>query len=147
MATTSDDERTISLSEGRYLCGMLTLTLADDPPISNSELADFLEVSAASVTEMLDSFEKEGLVTHEPYYGAELTACGERVAREFRWRRCAVQRFFEATSRVQLQSEQAYRIGRLLSHEDVCKLSDRFDQPCSEYCEATEPDECNILVS
>ncbi len=146
MATTSD-EHTLSLSEGRYLCGLLTLTLADDPPIGNSELADFLEVSAASVTEMFDSFEKRGLVTYQPYHGAELTACGERVAREFRWRRCAVQQFFEVTSRVQLHGEQAYRIGRLLSQEDVRELNDRVDLPCVDHCEATDLDDCNIPVT
>ncbi|WP_254766004.1 metal-dependent transcriptional regulator [Salinilacihabitans rarus] len=146
-AHATDDGSAVSLSEGRYLCGLLHLTLTGDPPVGTTELAGHLGVSAASVTETIDAFERRGLVTHEPYYGAELTARGERVAREFRWRQCTVRRFFERTSGVRLRDEQAYRIGWSLSLEDVRALREVADQPCRGRCEATSADGCHVSVT
>ncbi|AFZ72509.1 metal-dependent transcriptional regulator [Natronobacterium gregoryi] len=146
-ADVADGERTISLSEGRYLCGLLQLTLAGEPPVGTTELAAHLGVSAASVTETIDGFERRGLVAHEPYCGAELTERGESAAREFRWRQCTVQQFFEHTSGVQLRDDQAYRIGRLLSEADVRALCEFDDQPCLGRCEETSVDGCHVLAT
>lgn len=49
---------------------------------STSALAERLGVSPGSVTAMLKRMEGMGLVTHELYRGAGLTAAGERVALE-----------------------------------------------------------------
>ncbi len=48
--------------------------------VSTSELAQELERSAASVTNMVKSLAERGLVEHELYYGVKLSAEGEREA-------------------------------------------------------------------
>jgi DtxR family Mn-dependent transcriptional regulator len=144
---TNDSEHRISSSEGRYLCGLLFLSLDEDRPIESGELADYLDVSVASVTEMIAAFDERGLVVHEPYVGAELTDLGERVAREIMWRRCTVQRYFETSVGVELNAEQAYRIGRELEDEDVRKLGERVDNPCRDGCTATSRDDCGLLAT
>ena len=50
--------------------------------VGTSQLAERLAVSAASATEMLGKLAAMGLVSHDRYRGASLTAAGEAVALE-----------------------------------------------------------------
>lgn len=144
--TPSDTDVPISPGEGRYLCGLLYRSLHEEPPVGNGELASYLEVSGASVTEMIETFAEAGLVDYEPYAGAELTDRGERIAREILWRRCVVQEFFESTAGVTLDDDRAYRIGCLLSGAETDRLSAFGDQPCVDHCEASDAAECDIVA-
>jgi len=49
-------------------------------PVSTSALAQALERSPASVTNMIKSLAERGLVEHEPYHGVRLSEDGEREA-------------------------------------------------------------------
>jgi DtxR family Mn-dependent transcriptional regulator len=49
-------------------------------PVSTSALAELLERSPASVTNMIKSLARRGLVEHEPYHGVRLSEAGEREA-------------------------------------------------------------------
>ncbi len=49
-------------------------------PASTTALAESLDRSAASVTNMVKSLADQGLVSHEPYRGVRLTADGQRAA-------------------------------------------------------------------
>lgn len=51
-------------------------------PVSNSALKTRLGISAAAVSEMIQTLVKLNLVRYEPYQGVELTPAGERVALE-----------------------------------------------------------------
>lgn len=144
--TPSDTEVPISPGEGRYLCGILYRSLHEAPPVGNGELAGYLDVSGASVTEMVETFDRAGLVEYEPYAGAELTERGERIAREILRRRCIVQEYFEETAGVTLEDDRAYRIGCLLSTEEVERLGAFGEQPCEDRCEATDAADCDIVA-
>ena len=137
----------VSPAEGRHLCGLLVLTLADDPPVGTGVLADYLGVSGPTVTETVKTFDEEGLVSYEPYVGAELTARGERIARDLLWRRCVVQQFFETAADVSLDAVQAYRIGRIVPAGELSRLGERLSRPCDRPCEATDVVDCERLVS
>ena len=50
--------------------------------VSTNDLADRMDVTAASASGMVRKLDDLGLVTHEPYRGVALTAAGERVALE-----------------------------------------------------------------
>lgn len=52
----------------------------DRDPVSTSALAQQLERSPASVTNMVKSLAEQGLVEHEPYHGVRLSTEGEREA-------------------------------------------------------------------
>ena len=131
--------------EGRYLCGVLYRTLVDSPPVSNRELTDYLDVSGASVTGMVESLAEDGLLEHKRYRGVELTDRGERVARAVLWRRCAVQKFFEQGLDLTLSDDRAYRIAIELDSEQVRTVGDQVSQPCDYHCEATDPADCAVL--
>jgi DtxR family Mn-dependent transcriptional regulator len=49
-------------------------------PVSTSALAELLDRSPASVTNMIKSLALRGLVVHEPYHGVQLSPNGEREA-------------------------------------------------------------------
>ena len=67
-----------------YLKGIWLLEeeSAGEEPITMGAVAERLEVSAASATNMLKKLAAIGLVDHEPYRGARLTDEGRRVALE-----------------------------------------------------------------
>ena len=53
---------------------------AKGQPASTSDIALRLELSAPSVSGMIKRLSDQGLITHEPYKGVELTPAGQRVA-------------------------------------------------------------------
>jgi DtxR family Mn-dependent transcriptional regulator len=50
--------------------------------VTTSAIADRLEVSPASVTNMVKKLAQMNLLKHEPYHGVRLTAAGEKIALE-----------------------------------------------------------------
>ena len=65
-----------------YLKAIYVLQSEQGPPVSTSAIAEYLDKTTPSVTDMLGKLEDRGLVEREPYQGAELTAEGEAVALE-----------------------------------------------------------------
>ncbi|WP_418284424.1 metal-dependent transcriptional regulator [Halorubrum sp. DTA46] len=65
-----------------YLKAVYVLQSEHGPPVSTSAIAEYLDKTPPSVTDMLGKLEDRGLVEREPYRGAELTAEGEAVALE-----------------------------------------------------------------
>ena len=70
---------TLTPSVEDYLKAIYRLSAADRPA-STSEIANLLELSAASVSGMVKRLAEQGLVEHEPYRGVTLSAEGRRVA-------------------------------------------------------------------
>lgn len=62
-----------------YLKAIWMLQQAESP-VSTSRIAERLGLSAAAVTAMVKRLAEQGLLRHEPYYGAQLTAAGELAA-------------------------------------------------------------------
>lgn len=58
------------------------LLQAESGKAATSQIAERMGVSAASATSMVKKLSDLGLVAHEPYRGAMLTAAGERIAVE-----------------------------------------------------------------
>ena len=65
-----------------YLKAIYVLQSEHGPPVSTSAIAEYLDKTSPSVTDMLGKLEDRGLVEREPYQGTELTAEGEAVALE-----------------------------------------------------------------
>jgi DtxR family transcriptional regulator, Mn-dependent transcriptional regulator len=65
-----------------YAKALHALGARTDGPVTTSALSERLGVSPGSVTAMLKRMDELGLLEHEPYRGARLTAEGERVALE-----------------------------------------------------------------
>ncbi len=65
-----------------YLKAVFRLQETEEPPIPPSAIAERLDVTAPTVTSMMETLEERGLIEREKYAGVELTPEGETVALE-----------------------------------------------------------------
>lgn len=59
-----------------YLETISSLSKRKGIPVKNKDIAEELGISQASVSEMVQKLADDGLVSHEPYHGVELTNIG-----------------------------------------------------------------------
>ncbi|ELZ74111.1 metal-dependent transcriptional regulator [Haloferax larsenii] len=65
-----------------YLKAIYSLQMEHGPPVSTSDIAEYLGKTPPTVTSMVGKLEERGLVEREKYKGVELTDEGETVALE-----------------------------------------------------------------
>lgn len=65
-----------------YLKAIYVLQHETESAVRTSTIAEYLDVTAPTVSSMLSSLEERGLVVREKYAGSELTDDGERIALE-----------------------------------------------------------------
>jgi len=92
-----------------------------------SDIADLVDVTPASVTEMLHKLAGSGYVKHEPYKGAVLTPKGRKVARKVARKHRLLERFLNDVVGLTGRSrhEQACKMEHALSDEaehNLCKM-------------------------
>ena len=88
-----------------YLINILRLTDGTGV-VKTTELANYMQVSPASVTEMLKVLQKEGLVNYERYRGVSLTEEGNIKARNLRRKHHIMERFL--TDVLEIDHKEAY---------------------------------------
>jgi DtxR family Mn-dependent transcriptional regulator len=64
----------------QYLLAIYIAEHRQNPPVAFGTVADVLDRSPASVTEMCQRLDEQGLVDHEPYEGVALTDAGRETA-------------------------------------------------------------------
>ena len=113
-----------------YLLAILRLTDGGSAA-KTTELASFMGVSPASVSEMLKILSKDGLVEHAKYRGVKLTEKGLTEARLTRKRHHVVERFFIEVLGLDHQSahEEAHRIEHSISDEASVKMCNMLGNP------------------
>lgn len=138
--TTSDVER----RPARYLFAISVLADASTDRISTGKLREDLDVSPASVTEMLSKLDDRGLVDYEKYRGVTLTDQGASLAADVGWRYCVVSTFFETVLDAPIDEETAFDVGFLLPKPGVFRLRELVDSACLGLCPETseEGDGC-----
>jgi DtxR family transcriptional regulator, Mn-dependent transcriptional regulator len=65
-----------------YAKAIYSLEARSDQPVPTSAIAERMGVSAASASAMVKRLSEQGLLTHAPYRGVELTSQGRQVALE-----------------------------------------------------------------
>lgn len=126
----SDIER----SEARYLFAISALSESGSDRIATGELCDYLDVAAASVTEMVSKLGDRGLVEYEKYRGVTLTERGETLAAGVSRRFCIVSTFFDSTLDTTLDEETAFDIGFTLPEDGLFRLHELVDPACLGLC-------------
>ena len=94
-----------------YLINILRLTEGTGV-VKTTELANYMKVSPASVTEMLKVLQKEGLVNYERYRGVSLTDEGNTKARDLRRKHHIMERFLT----------DVLELDHLEAHEQACAV-------------------------
>jgi DtxR family Mn-dependent transcriptional regulator len=130
----------------QYLKAIYLAQRLEDGPAATGTLADMLEVSPASVNEMVGKLEDRDLVEHEKYKGARLTDEGIRRAEDALQTYCIIERFLanvldvedfrgEATAlEAVIDDTVAERLDTIIERRDECP--DCFD---------AEADACQYL--
>ncbi|QHS15896.1 metal-dependent transcriptional regulator [haloarchaeon 3A1-DGR] len=136
-ATTSSLPHSLSdvdRSAARYLHAVSVLSEFDSDRTTTGELQEQLNVSPASVTEMVSKLDDRGLLDHEKYRGVRLTDEGKALAREAGWRFCVVSTFFESVLEAAIDDEAAFDIGFTLPADGVFRLDDLVGPACLGRC-------------
>lgn len=118
-----------------YLINILRLTDGIGV-VKTTELAAYMNVSPASVTEMLKVLQKEGLVNYEKYKGVSLTEKGINDARALRRKHHIMERFLNEV--LDIDHKQAHDEACAVEHsisEDtankMCRMiGTRVDKDC-----------------
>ncbi len=118
-----------------YLISILRLTEGRGVT-KTTELAEFMKVSPASVSEMVKVLAEEGYVSYEKYKGMSLTESGLTYARQIRKKHHVLERFLTDYLDVDHDTahEEACRMEHALSDESAVKMCNmmgpRVDDDC-----------------
>ena len=118
-----------------YLINILRLTEGSGV-VKTTELANYMKVSPASVTEMLKVLQKEGLVNYERYRGVSLTEEGNIKARDLRRKHHIMERFLTDVLEIDHQDahDQACAVEHSISEDaanKMCRMTGtRIDEDC-----------------
>lgn len=94
----------------RYLVALYGAERRGSAPVPSGEVADAVGRSPSAATEMLQRLESRGLVTHEPYRGATLTAEGRAAAEDLYGTYVTLSRFFDEVLDLDDHDEEALRV-------------------------------------
>ncbi len=124
--------------EGRedYLVNILRLTEGKGT-VRTSEIADYMNLSPGSVTEMLKILSREGYVNYERYHGVSLTNSGLELARGLRRKHHIMERFL--TGVLDMDGDSAHEQAHIMEHaisddaaEKICRITGtNVDQDCA----------------
>jgi len=150
------DTRTMTTGNREdYLINILRLTEGENNT-KTTELADYMSISPASVTEMLKVLANEGLVEYERYHGVKLTEEGLTYARLIRKKHHVLESFLINVLNVDKMTahNEACRLEHALSEESAIKMchmmgmqADSDCQSCSIPCKAVSSGGTNITAS
>lgn len=120
----------LSLAEENYLKTIFHLSRTASP-VSTNDIAEALNTTAASVTEMIKRLAAKSLISYEKYYGVELTKQGEAdalsIVRKHRlWETFLVQKLGFTWDEVHDVAEQLEHIQSPLL---IQKLDDHLGHP------------------
>lgn len=126
-----------------YLINILRLT-ENKPVAKTTELASLMDVSAASVSEMLKTLKGEGMVNYEKYKGVSLTDKGREYAKQLRRKHHIMERFLinvldtdEMAAHV-----EAHKMEHVISDESADKMCMMLGP--SDECEECNTGSCDV---
>ena len=130
----------------QYLKAIYLAQRLEEGPASTGTLADLLEVSPASVNEMIGKLEDQGLVEHEKYKGASLTDEGLERAHNALQTYCIIERFLANVLEVEAFRDEARALESVIDDTVAERLDTIIDRPaeCPD-CFDAERDYCERL--
>ncbi len=131
----------------QYLKAVYLAQRLEDGPASTGTLAEMLEVSPASVNEMVGKLEQRELVEHEKYKGTRLTDEGLDRAHHALQTYCIIERFLSNVLEVEAFREEARalesviddtvaeRLDTIIDRREECPDCFDADMDCCEFLE------------
>lgn len=120
-----------------YLINILRLTEGEGVA-KTTELASYMKVSPASVSEMIKVLAKEGLVNYEKYKGVSLTEEGLTYARQLRKKHHVVERFLTDYLNIDHSTahEEAGKIEHAISDDSAIRMCHMMGTPVDVDCQS-----------
>ena len=130
----------------QYLKAIYVVQHAEGGRASTGALADHLDVSPASVNEMIGKLQDQGLVEHEKYKGVQLTADGEHRGRDALQTYCILERFLKNVLEVEDYRTEARQLEPVIDETVADRLDMIIDRhPQCPDCFDPEADSCAHL--
>lgn len=105
-----------------YLETILYLIKKNNAPAKTKQIADELNVSSPSVTEMVQKLSNEGLVEYKPYYGVEFTEKGALEAARIKRKHQVLEKFLV----------DVLDMDTKVAHREACELEHAVSDPLLE---------------
>jgi len=119
-----------SASKEDYLRGIYHLR-EENNEVRSVDLADYLNVTKPSVSEMLKELSKEGLIGYKPYSKVKLTRKGHKIAQKLTSKHRIIERFLKDMLKVNVKKihEEAHRLEHAFSDDSIEKLRRLLGNP------------------
>ena len=119
-----------SASREDYLRGMYHL-MEEEGSVRSVDLADYLNVTKPSVSEMLKELGNEGLIEHKKYSKVRLTGKGHKIARNLTSKHRLIEKFLKDMLKIDTKKihEEAHRLEHAFSDESISRLSRLLGNP------------------
>ena len=130
----------------QYLKAIYLVQRMENGPASTGALADRLDVSPASVNEMIGKLQDRGLADHEKYKGVSLTDEGIEQARDALQTYCIIERFLHNVLEVEEFPSEAKALESVIDETVAERLDTIIDrEPQCPDCFAPDEDVCALL--
>ncbi|MFB6133760.1 MAG: metal-dependent transcriptional regulator [Halanaeroarchaeum sp.] len=130
----------------QYLKAIYVVQRAEGGRASTGALADHLDVSPASVNEMIGKLQEQDLVEHEKYKGVQLTADGEHRGRDALQTYCILERFLRNVLGVDEYRTEARQLEPVIDETVAERLDMIIDrEPACPDCFDPAADSCTHL--
>tara|TARA_B100000674_G_C37950710_1_gene967177 strand:- start:44 stop:700 length:657 start_codon:yes stop_codon:yes gene_type:complete len=116
----------ITLSEENYLKAILSINLNKNNVASTNEIANILNTSAASVTEMVKKLQDKNLVIYEKYKGVNLSVNGRKKAIEILRKHRLWETFL--VNKLGFNWSEVHDVAEQLEHIKSKKLTDKLNR-------------------
>ena|SRR3989338_5528159 len=119
-----------SASREDYLRAVYHL-MEENNEVRSIDLADYLNVTKPSVSEMLRELSKEGLIGYKPYSKIKLTRKGYNIAQKLTSKHRIIESFLKNMLKINEKSvhEEAHRLEHAFSDDSIGKLRKLLGNP------------------
>ena len=119
-----------SISREDYLRAVYHL-MEEKEEVRSVEVADYLNVSKPSVSEMLKNLDADGLIQYKKYSKINLTKNGFKAAKNLTARHRIIEAFLKDMLKINPQKihEEAHRLEHAFSDESVVKMGKLLGNP------------------
>jgi len=119
-----------SASREDYLRAVYHL-MEENKEVRSVEVADYLNVTKPSVSEMLKELSKEGLIEYKKYSKVKLTGKGHKIAQKLTSKHRIIESFLKKILKIDSENihEEAHRLEHAFSDESISKLRRLLGNP------------------
>ena len=119
-----------SASREDYLRGMYHL-MEEEGSVRSVDLADYLNITKPSVSEMLHELNREGLVQYKKYSRLKFTSKGHEIAKKLTFKHRIIESFLKDVLKIRSNDihDEAHRLEHAFSDESISRLSRLLGNP------------------